>query len=147
MLQAMRVQANFAEYVPFAVLLLVLAEIQGLPDAALHAAGLLLVAEPRRACSRALAQARLQLRAFLRDPRAPGCDRPPLVVAAVGDYSSFSISGTRLNRSPTRPMSATSKIGASESLLIATIVRASLMTGQVLDRAADPDRERTARAR
>lgn len=44
MLQAMRVQANFAEYVPFAVLLLVLAEIQGLPDAALHAAGLLLVA-------------------------------------------------------------------------------------------------------
>jgi len=43
MLQAMRVQANFAEYVPFAVLLLVLAEIQGLPESALHAAGVLLV--------------------------------------------------------------------------------------------------------
>ena len=43
MLQAMRVQANFAEYVPFAVLLLVLAEIQGLPEPALHGAGILLV--------------------------------------------------------------------------------------------------------
>ena len=43
MLQAMRVQANFAEYVPFAVLLLVLAEIQGLPEPALHGAGVLLV--------------------------------------------------------------------------------------------------------
>src|SRR2546423_13316317 len=31
------------------------------------------------------------------------------------------------NRSPTRPMSATSKIGASLSLLMATMVRASLM--------------------
>jgi uncharacterized protein len=43
MQQAMRVQANFAEYVPFAVLLLVLAEIQGLPEPALHGAGILLV--------------------------------------------------------------------------------------------------------
>ena len=43
MQQAMRVQANFAEYVPFAVLLLVLSEIQGLPEVALHGAGILLV--------------------------------------------------------------------------------------------------------
>ncbi len=42
--QAVRVQANFAEYVPFAVLLLVLAEITGLPTAAVHGAGFLLVA-------------------------------------------------------------------------------------------------------
>ena len=42
--QAIRVQANFAEYVPFAVLLLVLAEITGLPVAAVHGAGILLVA-------------------------------------------------------------------------------------------------------
>lgn len=41
--QAIRVQANFVEYVPFAVLLLVIAEIQGLPVAAIHAAGILLV--------------------------------------------------------------------------------------------------------
>ena len=32
-----------------------------------------------------------------------------------------------MGRSPTRPMSAASKIGASPSLLIATMVRASLM--------------------
>jgi uncharacterized membrane protein YecN with MAPEG domain len=44
MQQAVRVQANFSEYVPFGVLLLVLAEIQGLPDAALHGAGIVLVA-------------------------------------------------------------------------------------------------------
>ncbi len=43
MQQAVRVQANFTEYVPFAVLLLVLAEITGLPDAAVHGAGILLV--------------------------------------------------------------------------------------------------------
>jgi uncharacterized membrane protein YecN with MAPEG domain len=41
--QAVRVQANFAEYVPFAVLLLVLAEITGLPAVAVHGAGILLV--------------------------------------------------------------------------------------------------------
>ena len=44
MQQAIRVQANFTEYVPFAVLLLVLAEIAGLPTIAVHGAGLLLVA-------------------------------------------------------------------------------------------------------
>ena len=43
MQQAVRVQANFTEYVPFAVLLLVLAEITGLPTAAVHGAGILLV--------------------------------------------------------------------------------------------------------
>jgi uncharacterized membrane protein YecN with MAPEG domain len=43
MQQAVRVQANFAEYVPFAVVLLVLAEIQGLPAGAIHAAGIVLV--------------------------------------------------------------------------------------------------------
>jgi uncharacterized protein len=42
--QAIRVQANFAEYVPFAALLLVFAEITGLPSAAVHGAGILLVA-------------------------------------------------------------------------------------------------------
>jgi hypothetical protein len=41
--QAVRVQANFTEYVPYAVLLLVLAEISGLPAAAVHVAGVLLV--------------------------------------------------------------------------------------------------------
>jgi uncharacterized membrane protein YecN with MAPEG domain len=44
MQQAIRVQANFTEYVPFAVLLLVLAEITGLPSAAVHGAGILLLA-------------------------------------------------------------------------------------------------------
>lgn len=43
MQQAMRVQANFTEYVPYAVLLLVLAELTGLPAAAVHGAGVLLV--------------------------------------------------------------------------------------------------------
>jgi len=41
--QAVRMQANFAEYVPFAVLLLVFAEITGLPTAAVHGAGMLLL--------------------------------------------------------------------------------------------------------
>ncbi len=44
MQQAVRVQANFTEYVPFAVLLLVLAEITGLPGEAVHGAGILLIA-------------------------------------------------------------------------------------------------------
>ena len=44
MQQAIRVQANFTEYVPFAVLLLVLAEITGLPATAVHGAGILLIA-------------------------------------------------------------------------------------------------------
>jgi hypothetical protein len=43
MQQAIRVQANFVEYVPYAVILLVIAEIQGLPDAGIHAAGIALV--------------------------------------------------------------------------------------------------------
>jgi uncharacterized protein len=44
MQQAIRVQANFTEYVPFAALLLVLSEITGLPAVAVHGAGILLVA-------------------------------------------------------------------------------------------------------
>ena len=43
MQQAVRVQANFVEYVPFAVLLLVFAEVSGLPGPAVHGAGALLV--------------------------------------------------------------------------------------------------------
>ncbi|MGH8251445.1 MAG: MAPEG family protein [Steroidobacteraceae bacterium] len=44
MQQSVRVQANFTEYVPLAVVLLVLAEVTGLPLAAVHAAGILLLA-------------------------------------------------------------------------------------------------------
>jgi uncharacterized membrane protein YecN with MAPEG domain len=43
MQQAVRVQANFSEYVPLAVILLILAELSGLPGVAVHAAGILLV--------------------------------------------------------------------------------------------------------
>lgn len=42
--RAMRVQANFAEYVPFALLLIALAELQGVAAWALHLLGLLLLA-------------------------------------------------------------------------------------------------------
>jgi hypothetical protein len=52
-----------------------------------------------------------------------------------------------VKRSPTIPMSATSKIGASASLLIATMVRASLDAREVLYRAGDADRDCRARAR
>jgi len=41
--QAVRVQANFVEYVPFAVILLVLSELADLPTAAVHVAGIVLV--------------------------------------------------------------------------------------------------------
>ncbi len=43
MQRAMRVQANFSEYVPLALLLLALAELQGLDAVILHALGLLLL--------------------------------------------------------------------------------------------------------
>jgi hypothetical protein len=43
MQQAVRVQANFAEYVPFAVILLILAELTDLPEPAVHVAGILLL--------------------------------------------------------------------------------------------------------
>ncbi len=43
MQQAVRVQANFAEYVPFAVILLILADLSDLPITAVHAAGILLL--------------------------------------------------------------------------------------------------------
>jgi uncharacterized membrane protein YecN with MAPEG domain len=44
MQQAVRVQANFVEYVPFAALLLICAEVSGLPAPAVHGAGILLLA-------------------------------------------------------------------------------------------------------
>ncbi|MDP9198931.1 MAG: MAPEG family protein, partial [Pseudomonadota bacterium] len=44
MQQAVRVQGNFTEYVPFAVVLLIIAEITGMPLPAVHAAGIVLVA-------------------------------------------------------------------------------------------------------
>ncbi len=43
MQQAVRVQGNFTEYVPFAVVLLIVAEITGMPLPAVHAAGSVLV--------------------------------------------------------------------------------------------------------
>lgn len=42
--RAMRAQANFAEYVPFALLLLALAEAGGAPAAIIHALGATLLA-------------------------------------------------------------------------------------------------------
>ncbi len=44
LLRRMRVQANFAEYAPFALLLMALAEIQGLAPVLVHALGLALLA-------------------------------------------------------------------------------------------------------
>jgi uncharacterized membrane protein YecN with MAPEG domain len=41
--RAARAHGNFAEYVPFALLLLALCEVNGLPDWALHALGVALV--------------------------------------------------------------------------------------------------------
>ncbi len=43
MQQAVRVQANFTEYVPLAVVLLILAELTDMPMVAVHLAGLVLV--------------------------------------------------------------------------------------------------------
>ena len=43
MANAMRVHANFAEYVPLALILLLLAEMQGAPALALHALGAVLL--------------------------------------------------------------------------------------------------------
>ncbi len=43
MRQAVRVQANFAEYVPLAAVLLILSELTGMPLVAVHAAGILLL--------------------------------------------------------------------------------------------------------
>ncbi len=60
---------------------------------------------------------------------APGSSKspPPSTSWRRSSRAAGSSSGTIWNRSPTRPMSATSKIGASASLLMATMVRASLM--------------------
>lgn len=43
LLRAVRVHAHFAEYVPFALLLMLLLELNGTPAAALHAYGILLL--------------------------------------------------------------------------------------------------------
>ena len=42
--RAVRAQGNFAEYVPFALLMIALCEINGLPDWALHVLGTILLA-------------------------------------------------------------------------------------------------------
>ena len=68
---AIRVQANFTEYVPFAVLLLVLAEIAGLPAGAVHGAGILLVVS-RVLHARGLRRARAGPSAASTGRRAPG---------------------------------------------------------------------------
>lgn len=44
MIKAMRVHANFAEYTPLALLLMIMAELQGAPFWAMHLLGVLLVA-------------------------------------------------------------------------------------------------------
>ena len=43
MIKAMRVHANFAEYAPISLLLMVMAELQGAPDWAMHFLGILLL--------------------------------------------------------------------------------------------------------
>ncbi len=98
MQQAIRVQANFAEYVPFAVLLLVLAEITGRARRGPPAGR-----EPGAARGRAHAEPGPDVRPFLRHGRDLAGDPRAFAVAPVGDYRSFSISGTSVNRSPTRP--------------------------------------------
>lgn len=44
LIKSMRVHANFAEYAPFGVVLLALAELQGAPGIAVHVLGLMLLA-------------------------------------------------------------------------------------------------------
>lgn len=61
--RAMRVQANFAEYAPMAVILLGFAEMQGLPAWAVHVAGLGILA------------ARILHFLGFRSPQAPGACR------------------------------------------------------------------------
>ena len=53
--------------------------------------------------------------------------RRPSCIAAIAPYSLPVSSGTSVNRSPTRPTSATWKIGASSSLLMATMILESFM--------------------
>ena len=68
-------------------------------------------------------------------PRLPACDAGEASAelnlhylrASIRALISVMMSGTRSNRSPTMPKSAMSKMGASSSLLIATIVSAVCM--------------------
>ncbi len=98
MQQAIRVQANFTEYVPFAVLLLVLPRSPGCRPPCMARDP----AVASRCCTRGLSRARAGFGRFY------GTAGTWLVIVAlslwlVRDYSSFSISGTSVNRSPTRP--------------------------------------------
>ncbi len=103
MQQAVRVQANFVEYVPFAVLLLVLAEDLGTSGVGRARRGRPAGREPAPARGRPVAEPRPQLWPPLRDGWHLAHDRRAFAVAPVRDYSSFSISGTRVKRSPTSP--------------------------------------------
>ena len=70
--RAMRVHANFTEYVPLCLLMLGLAELQGLPAWAVHAVGVLLML------------ARLAHFLGMRTPEAPGALR---VAGMVGTFT------------------------------------------------------------
>ncbi len=59
--------------------------------------------KPGAACLGPVAQPRPDIRALLRYGGHLAGDHRPVAVAVVRDYSFFSISGIRLNRSPTRP--------------------------------------------
>jgi uncharacterized membrane protein YecN with MAPEG domain len=63
LLRAMRVHANFAEYVPLALLLLVMLELQAWPSLLLHALGALLVFGR---CAHAFGVSQAQERFFFR---------------------------------------------------------------------------------
>ena len=74
--RAMRVHGNFVEYVPFALLLLALAEIQGLPPLFVHLLGLALLAS------------RVSHFLGFRTPEAPGRLR------VIGMGATFTVIGT-----------------------------------------------------
>ena len=63
------------------------------------------------------------------------------MLSRAGAYSFSISSGTAVKRSATSPKSATWKIGASSSLLMATMTFESFNPRKVLDRTGDADRE------